>query len=258
MSRLFVNIIKRVTEKEDAFTECLAETLRGDPVLARDFLLQVCGEDVEAVSVARAEIQIETQKEFPGACLDMLFWLDGKSTVGFENKLWSPESEGQLSKYLRLGLNRMAFITDYYAPVEDEVLQDPHYRAPQNGRHHFVWSDFYSVVETSAKKNAAPFLNRALLELFKHLGFEPPHPQIGDLLHPDPGIQKIKSRKLCEALGAHSARSPETRLEKHWTELCRGTLCSERHREESGVGLDRSNMGRTESPANSARGCQSE
>ena len=198
MSRLFVNIIKRVTEKEDAFTECLAETLRGDPVLARDFLLQVCGEDVEAVSVARAEIQIETQKEFPGACLDMLFRLDGKSTVGVENKLWSPESEGQLSKYLRLGLNRMAFITDYYAPVEDEVLQDPHYLAPQNGRHHFVWSDFYSVVETSAKKNAAPFLNRALLELFKHLGFEPPHPQIGDLLHPDPGIQKINRENFAK------------------------------------------------------------
>lgn len=38
MPEFFVQLLKRVAEKENVFTECLAAALRHDPELARDFL----------------------------------------------------------------------------------------------------------------------------------------------------------------------------------------------------------------------------
>ena len=42
MAGFFVQLIKRVSEKEDVFTECLAAALRDDPALARRFVLKLC------------------------------------------------------------------------------------------------------------------------------------------------------------------------------------------------------------------------
>ena len=57
MAGFFVQLIKRVSEKEDVFTECLAAALRDDPSLARRFVLRLCGDNLDGVDV-RAQTRV--------------------------------------------------------------------------------------------------------------------------------------------------------------------------------------------------------
>jgi hypothetical protein len=143
------------------------------------------GESVEGIRISDAAISIVTQKSYPRCCLDMVLSLDGKVELGVEHKLWSPEGQDQLHRYCGLGLHGVAFITGYQARIADEVLSDSVYRRPPSGRPHFLWADFYRIVEKHARGTTAATLTRLLLELFDHLGFNPPHPAIGDLLNKD-------------------------------------------------------------------------
>ena len=56
MAGFFVQLIKRVSEKEDVFTECLAAALRDDPSLARRFVLRLCGDNLDGVDVRTARV----------------------------------------------------------------------------------------------------------------------------------------------------------------------------------------------------------
>jgi hypothetical protein len=220
MSKLFLNLMRFAGEsKEDFFTECLAATLQEDTALARHFLVALCVQGIDEVSIRNSAIKIETQAPFPHSCVDMVFKVGGLS-VGVENKLWSREGEGQLAKYLRLPLNRVAFITGYYSRISPEVLNHPSYMKPTNGRGHFMWSDFFTLVETSAKRPSTSVLNKALLALFVHLGFEPPRPEIGDLLDPDDLLAKENRRNFAK-LWTHT----RTRLqERGWTSFSSGSI----------------------------------
>ena len=199
-SELFTRLMHR--EGEDYFTECVAFALQEDAELAESFLVRLCGEDVDGSPTRSASISIETQKTFSGSrldasfrlnheelvrdsCVDLIFRLNDDKFIGVENKLGAPEGKGQLLKYLALPLTRVAFITPDHMEISDEVLAHPKYLRPDNGRRHFLWSDFFQVIESSVKRPSAPVLNRALLGLFKVYGFEPPLPEIGDLNDPD-------------------------------------------------------------------------
>jgi hypothetical protein len=182
MSRFFVTLWRFTDSKEDLFTECLAAALREDPAFTREYCVSIFGDAVADIKLLEADISIATQKNYPGCCLDMVLSLNGKVEVGMEHKLWSPEGKDQLDRYCALGLHSVAFITGHAAEIRDKVLANPVYRRPSNGRAHFLWSDFYDVVQKHARKPNAATLTRSLLELFDHLGFNPPHPQIGDLL----------------------------------------------------------------------------
>lgn len=117
MSRFFVQLVKRVSEKEDVFTECLAAALREDPHLARRFALKLCGDQRDDVDVRGATIDVATQSTFPartgvpGCCIDMVFTPGGTTKIGVENKLFAGEgrdqqgTRDQLRNYLRLGLS---------------------------------------------------------------------------------------------------------------------------------------------------------
>jgi hypothetical protein len=207
MAGFFVQLIKRVSEREDVFTECLAAALRDDPRLALRFALRLCGDNLDAVDVHAATVDVDTQFSFrasadvPACCLDMIFTLDGSTRVGVENKLFADEGRSQdglrdqLRNYLKLPVNRVAYIRAQEAEVAGDVLTDPKYLTPAD-RHHFLWSDFYVDVEQSV--GAGRPLTNALLDLFLHYGFEPPKPEIGDLKDPDKTTAEANRRNFAK------------------------------------------------------------
>ncbi len=202
MSDLFLKLMKYTGEKEDFFTECLAAALQEDRDLARQFLIRLCGSQVNGINVSTATIHLATQVPFPNCRVDMVFSLNENLPIGVENKLRSPEGrsdEGsQLEKYLRLPLARLAFVTGHYVRVSKSVRENPRYVKPPNARDHFLWSDFYDLVEDTTRSPACTVLNHALLSLFKHLGFDPPHPSIGDLHAPDLKVKKQNRRNFAK------------------------------------------------------------
>jgi len=175
--------MKLTNQKENFLTECFVATLKEDITFTKDFLISICGENVNGVNISNSSINIETQVSFPKlhSCVDMVFYVGDNLSIGIENKLESPESKGQLIKYLSLPLSRIAFLTKYDLPIENTVDEHLNYLKPKNGRKHFIWSDFYEIVEVSSKRLSATVLNKALLNFFSDLGFDPPKPEIGDL-----------------------------------------------------------------------------
>jgi hypothetical protein len=63
MSRFFVQLIKRVAEKEDVFTECLAAALREDPQLAHGFLVTLCGERLDNLDILTANTKMLYERQ---------------------------------------------------------------------------------------------------------------------------------------------------------------------------------------------------
>jgi len=186
LPRLFVSVMKRTNAPEDVLTECLAASLQEDPGLALDFLAILTSGWTGLTRVESEALQIQTQRNFPdaGCCVDMVFQRGGIQ-LGLENKLDSPQGERQLERYLDLGFERLAFLTRRPSYIEDVVLRHPQYLKPRSGRTHFMWNDFHAVVEKHARRPGSQQFTRALLALFIHLGFEPAHPGIGDLVHED-------------------------------------------------------------------------
>jgi hypothetical protein len=95
-----------------------------------------------------------------------------------EHKLYSPEGKGQLAKYLALdAFDAVAFVTAYASDISPEVLEDPRYARPSGPQPHFLWSDFYDLLENGA----GSALTSPLRSLFDHLNFQPPTAAVGDL-----------------------------------------------------------------------------
>jgi len=199
-SDLFTRLMDR--QGEDYFTECVASAMQEDAELAKSFLVCLCGEMLSGTSVDSAAINLKTQVTFAhsqlnksfrlshkeydkDSCVDMVFRVNRDTLIGVENKLGAPEGEGQLLRYLALPLNWVAFIAPDHVAITTEVLAHPKYLRPASGRKHFLWSDFFQLIEESVRKPSATVLNRALLAFFKRHGFEPPMPEIGDLNDPD-------------------------------------------------------------------------
>ena len=229
MPEFFVQLIKRVSEKEDVFTECVAAALRDDPGLAQRFVLRFCGDNLDGVDVRTAAVDVGTQMAFPASadvpacCIDMILTLDGTTRVGIENKLFADEGRGpeglrdQLRNYLKLQLNRVAYVRAQDAEVAGDVLSDPKYLTRAD-RHHFLWSDFYVDVEASVGSGRP--LTRALLDLFLHYGFDPPKPEIGDLKHPDKTVAEANRRNFAKLWEATRTEL----LRMGWTSISPGSI----------------------------------
>ncbi len=224
MSDLFVRLMKYTGEKEDFFTECLAAALREDAQLSRAFVCELCGDQVDGIPIPTTNIDLKTQERFPDtqSRIDMVFRLGGELTLGVENKLWaaegvSPRGERQLERYLRVKeVDRLAFITGYDAKVTKKTLRHPKYLRPRNGRDHFLWSDVYRVVEAAGTS----LVNRATLGLLARLGFDPPAPLIGDLLHPEAATRKRNRGNFAKLWGVTRHR---LKLQG-WDEIGRGSI----------------------------------
>ncbi len=149
-----------------------------DNALARDFVEILLGDDqLDGTRQCSFEISVKTQVPEGGNCVDMVITVCSRR-IGVENKLDSPEGRGQLRRYLATPLDRLAYVTPAIREVDEAVILDAHYLRPE-GKNHFCWSDFYDVIARRA--NDASILTEALLTLFKDLGFDPPHEEIGDL-----------------------------------------------------------------------------
>jgi len=220
MKALFKKLMRFTEQKEDFFTECLAATMREDPSLARMFLRRMCGSEMAGVKIRDSSIDIATQVPFPGSCIDMIFKINNTVSIGVENKLWSPEGENQLSKYLKLPLEALGFITGYHCRVSPGVVENPRYLKPGNGRDHFMWQDFYDDVRKCAEEKPYPSLAHSLQGLFEHLGFEPPHAEIGDLLDPDEDVAKRNRRNFAKLWESTRQRL----MERGWKSITRGSI----------------------------------
>jgi hypothetical protein len=207
MRKFFVDLIKRVGEKEDVFTECVAVALRENPAFARRFAVRLCGDRLGGVAARSSTIDVQTQCTFPArsgiptCCIDMVLTLDGTMKIGVENKLFAEEGRdekghrAQFGKYLAQPLTVLAYIRAQEAAVEESVADDPRYLKPLD-RAHFLWSDSYTDIAAGAEME--PSLTTALAALFQHYGFEPPKPEIGDLTHPDPAIAEANRRNFAK------------------------------------------------------------
>ena len=180
MSDLFTKLLKLSNARENTLAECLAATLKENPDFCRKFLTVLCGEKVDSVPISTAKIEIKTQQSGPNSRIDMEIILNKRKKIGIENKLDSPEGKGQLLKYLDLPIDRLAFITREYVNVNERVKRARRYLKPNGKRAHFLWSDFYRKLESSARKYPNCSFTQALFNLFDRLGFRPPT-EIGDL-----------------------------------------------------------------------------
>jgi hypothetical protein len=202
MHDLFSKLRKLTDQEENLFTECLAETLRSDPQLLRQFVKRLCGQVAGRTHASRGSIEVRTQVDLNGSILDMIFCVSEALAIGVENKLHSPEGKErdgktQLEKYIGLvhagKLSHLAFITGYHTDAPTRVAGNKGYLRPceqgKKMRDHFMWTDFYPMIERRASKAPAS-LAPYLLSLLIDLGFKPPSPEIGDLNDPDEEVAR--------------------------------------------------------------------
>ncbi|MBN2250475.1 MAG: hypothetical protein JW724_00185, partial [Candidatus Altiarchaeota archaeon] len=133
-------------------------------------------------------------------------------------KLWSPEGKYQLSRYLEF-FDSLAFITDYPCEVSADVRKNPKFKKPVN-RDHFMWHDFFGEIEECSGQMRQKVLTEELMELFRHLGFEPANPLIGDLLDPD----KKKAEKNRKNFAKLWSPTRQGLKERGWKKITRGTI----------------------------------
>ena len=79
-----------------------------------------------------------------------------------------------------------------------------------------MWHDFYPLFEVGR----CSFTNRAMLALLAHLGFDPPIPVIGDLLHPDSSVRKRNRENFAKFWG----QTREQLKSRGWNRIGRGSI----------------------------------
>jgi len=122
---------------------------------------------------------------------DMILTLQQGQVIAVEHKLEAYETLvsiekqvddpiRQLARYLSVPtIDGVAYVRTAFKPPETTVLEHPKYMRP-NDRQHFLWRDFFPLLEESRN----PYTGW-LLEGFEALGFTPPNPTVGDLTLPE-------------------------------------------------------------------------
>lgn len=198
---LFLSTL-RLTSQENHLTEFIAAALVLDQNFARAYAGVVLEKYAESRGWRTPEIaHVDTQRGFPGSgCRpDLVLTLQDKHIIACEHKIDAPETLGmnetspdeplrQLKRYLELRVDGVAYFRSSWSPPAAEILGHPRYVKPAV-REHFLWSDLYEPLQAATSDTA-----RWLREGFEHLGYTPPHPEIGDLEDPDAQI-KIRNRQ---------------------------------------------------------------
>ena len=187
--------------RENFFTAALLGVLNEDRIFARAFVKRLCGERKRfgPHSIAHSEISLEPRKArtaslkgeqfrcYPDITLVVSSSSGRPKRLQVEVKLGAPEgkkagSPSQLAKYLAFGSrDNLGYIRGYPQPVERVVLTNPLYLRPKNRREHFLWSDFFPLVEEGSKRLRTGALHRGLLGLMKAQGFAPLDDRLPDL-----------------------------------------------------------------------------
>ena len=104
----------------------------------------------------------------------------------------------------------MMLVSADYQSVTREVLRARRYVKPPTGQSHFLWADFYPLLQKSEARGVS--VASATRGLFDRLGLQPAHPLIGELRTRD------MERRMRLDAQLHTAWQPLlTALEKRWS-----------------------------------------
>lgn len=179
---LLARLIKLTTRKEDFITECFAAVLQADRRAANEYW-RLVSRTLPAITQNATLREIHTQcrlGEGNSRC-DMVL-VGGRDRIAVEHKLTAPQGKGQLAKYLSLPrkeVTRVMLVSADYQTVTSEVLRERRYVKPPSGQSHFLWADFYPLLQKSQARGVA--VASATRGLFDRLGLQPAHPLIGEL-----------------------------------------------------------------------------
>ena len=190
---------RRLTQlREDHLTECLAGWLDIDDAGREAYCALVLRPYAAAVGWASPRIaDIDTQRSFSSGRPDLTLMLTDGHVVAVEHKVDAIETLGfasedgeplgQLRRYLDdPAIAAVAFVRSTLKPPADEVLGSSKYIQPAD-RQHFLWRDFYPLLEASSSRYAA-----WLREAFEADGYTPPHTLVGELTARDARVNFAK------------------------------------------------------------------
>jgi len=190
---------RRLTQlREDHLTECFAGWLDIDHAGREAYCDLVLGPYAAASGWTAPRISdIDTQRSFSIGRPDLTLTLADGHVLAIEHKvdaietLGIPSEDGeplgQLRRYLDdPAIAAVAFVRSTLRPPGDDVLGSPKYIHPAD-RHHFLWRDFYPLLESSSNRYAA-----WLREAFDADGYTPPHAFVGELTARDARVNFAK------------------------------------------------------------------
>jgi hypothetical protein len=179
---------RRLTQlREDHLTEFFAGWLEVDTNARAAYCDRVIAPYALSRGWARPAItDISTQASFTYGRPDLILTMADGHIVAIEHKLDAIETlavdvqdgaqVGQLTRYLNEpAIAAVAFVRRSLKPPGDAVLSHPKYIRPLH-QQHFLWRDFYPLLEWSSSRYTA-----WLREAFDREGFTPPHPFVGEL-----------------------------------------------------------------------------
>jgi hypothetical protein len=210
---LLARLIKLTTRKEDFITECFAAVLQADGRAASEYW-RIVSHTLSPATQKASLREIHTQCRLgEGSCRCDMVIVGGRERIAVEHKLTAPQGKGQLGKYLSLPrkeVTRVMLVSADYQTVSSEVLRERRYVKPPTGQSHFLWADFYPLLQKSEARGVA--VASATRGLFDRLGLQPAHPLIGELRTRD------TERRVRLDAQLHSAWQPLlTSLEKRWS-----------------------------------------
>lgn len=177
---------RRLTEaREDHLTCFLAAALEADSAFRAAYEQRVLAPlaiDTRIPTIMELETQAQFRSE---SCRpDLLLRLSDGRTIICEHKLDASETplvlEGgevklQLSRYLALNVDGVAYFRSSLVSMSNEILSHPKYVRPPSAAH-FLWRDLYPALECGLNP-----VTIWLREGFEKLGFTPPLAHVGDL-----------------------------------------------------------------------------
>jgi hypothetical protein len=184
--------------REDHLTECFAGWLDIDHPAREAYCDLVFRPYAATAGWASPQIvDIDTQRSLSSGRPDLILTLGDGHVVAVEHKIDAIETVGVISEdgeqlgQLRRYLNdpdvaAVAFVRSTLRPPGAEVLANPKYIRPPD-RHHFLWRDFYPLLEASTNRYAS-----WLRESFEADGYTPPHAFVGELTDRDARINFAK------------------------------------------------------------------
>lgn len=197
---LFTNTKKFATSKENHLTEfftaalVLSEKLRKNII---NFLGKSSDFEIESqVTISKINSQT-TFADFNGQP-DMEIKLSDGRVIIFENKIDAPqtldsEGEPQLERYLELPVDGLVYVRESWKNLDKKILKSNRYIRPPHGEDHFLWRDFYPLLE----KVDEP-LCQWVKEGFENEGYTPPPENIPPLYTPDGKYLKENQKEFAK------------------------------------------------------------
>jgi len=199
---LFLRTRSLTSSKEDHLTEFFAALLYYNTKIRDSYAQIILNEHADKNGwISPVISKIKTQVSFPesNSRPDMLLELSDGHVIICEHKLEAIETPGsvtddryQLERYLSLPVDGLVYVRANWKPPSTDIINHPKYIA-QSSREHFLWRDFYPLLT-----DQDDFLTTTMKSAFEFLGFNPPHPFIGELYNAPDGSNDDNRRNFAK------------------------------------------------------------